>query len=90
VEEKQSMMSGVIQCFCCVDKRGRGSAHFRRGMEDMRQLEDATAWRCATAANSHSQVMSGLTRGGRQSVKPVEPKGCLGQILSWKSNTLPK
>jgi hypothetical protein len=55
------MMSGVIQCFCCGDKRGMGSARFRRGMEDVRQLEDATARRCAVAADSCSQVISGLS-----------------------------
>jgi hypothetical protein len=33
------------------------------------------------AADSQSRAASGLTRGGRQSIRPVGPKVCLGQIL---------
>jgi hypothetical protein len=42
-----------------------GNARFRGGMEDARRPEDAMARRCAVAADSYSQVMSGLSRGGR-------------------------
>jgi hypothetical protein len=38
VEEKRSTMSGVIQCFCFREKRGRGSAYFGRGKEHVRWL----------------------------------------------------
>jgi hypothetical protein len=32
------MMSGVIQCFCFGEKRGRVSVHFRRGKDHVRWL----------------------------------------------------
>jgi hypothetical protein len=36
VEEKQLTISGVIQCFRFGEKRGRESAHFKRGKEHAR------------------------------------------------------
>jgi hypothetical protein len=42
------------------------------------------------ATDSQSQIAFGLTQGGRQSVGLVGPIGCLGQILLWRLNRLPK
>jgi hypothetical protein len=47
------------------------------------RLEDA-------AAGSRSRAAFGLTRSGRQRVGLVGPEGCLGRILLWRSNRLPK
>jgi hypothetical protein len=38
MEEKRSMVSGVIQYFCFKKKRGRDSTHFRRENNHARQL----------------------------------------------------
>jgi hypothetical protein len=45
------------------------------------RTKDATVRWCAAAANSRSRAASRLTRGGRQPIGSVGPKGCLGQIL---------
>jgi hypothetical protein len=50
----------------------------------------AGGWSDAAVADNRSQTMFGLTRGGRQSVGPVRLKGCLGQMLLWRSNRLSK
>jgi hypothetical protein len=53
--------------------------------------EGATGGCSSTVAtNSWSRVASGLTQGGRQPVKSAGLKGCLGQILLWRLNRLPK
>jgi hypothetical protein len=53
-------------------------------------LEDVAAWQCAVVADNRSRMTPWLTRGGRQSFGPVGPKVCLGRILLWRSNRLPK
>jgi hypothetical protein len=52
--------------------------------------EDAAGRRCAAASSNQSRAAFGLTRGRRQSVESVESKGCLYQILLWRSNKLEK
>jgi hypothetical protein len=52
--------------------------------------EDAAGRRCAATGSNQSRATFGLTRGGRQSVGSVESKGCLDQILLWRSNKLAK
>jgi hypothetical protein len=46
--------------------------------------------RCAATADSRRRAVFGLTRGGRQPVRPVELKGYLCRILLWRSNRLSK
>jgi hypothetical protein len=43
--------------------------------------EDAAAQLCSMVVGSRSRTMSRLPEGGRQSVMPVGPKGCLDRIL---------
>jgi hypothetical protein len=96
VEENRPTARGVLQCFHFKEKRGRGSVHFGRGKEHTGRLLVPTwrgDWRMqqrAAATNIWSRAAYGLTRGGRQEVGPVEPKACLGWILLWRSNMLPK
>jgi hypothetical protein len=96
VKEKRSMVSEVIQFFHFMEKRGRGITYFKRGKEHARWLlvsahrgDRMMQW-CAAAAGNRSRTTSGLTRGGRQPLRPVTPKCCLGRILLWRLNRLPK
>jgi hypothetical protein len=41
---------------------------------------------CIEGRPEDAATISGLTFDGRQSVRPVGLKGCLGRILLWRSN----
>jgi hypothetical protein len=69
-------------------QKGKGACEVILGFHAEGRSEDAVGRWCAATSSNQSRATFGLTRGGRQSVESVESKGCLDQILLWRSNKL--
>jgi hypothetical protein len=93
VEEKRSAVSGVLQCFCFGEKRGRGNTRFERGKEHA--VWDGSWFSRGEATggcSGHQPESGGVWIDPRWKTTSQASWGerLFGPDTVWRSNRLPK